>query len=140
MMRNDSFEQASRKGRELKSSQPRALSARYDRRIGRIVIRLSTGLDVAFSPRDAQGLEKATPAQLAEIEISPSGFGIHFPKLDADLYLPSLLLGFLGSRNWMASRLGALGGRSKSAAKAVAARNNGRRGGRPRRTITGVAA
>jgi hypothetical protein len=47
-------------------------------------------------------LEKATPAQLEPIEISPSGFGIHFPKLDADLYLPALLEGFLGSRKWMA--------------------------------------
>jgi hypothetical protein len=28
---------------------------------------------------------------LDEIEITPSGFGIHFPKLDADLYVPGLL-------------------------------------------------
>jgi hypothetical protein len=133
MGQSDKFEQASRKGRALQSSQPRAVSAHYDRRSSRVVICLSTGLDVAFSPRDAQGLEKATAAQLSEIEISPSGFGIHFPKIDADLYLPSLLLGFLGSRNWMASRLGTLGGRSTSAAKAAAAKRNGRRGGRPRR-------
>jgi len=40
---------------------------------------------------------------LEEIEITPSGYGIHFPKLDADLYLPALLQGFTGSRKWMAS-------------------------------------
>ena len=34
--------------------------AHYDRRLGRVVIRLNSGLDVAFSPRDAQGLENAT--------------------------------------------------------------------------------
>ena len=114
-------------------SPPHAIRARYDRRLRRILIRFSSGLDVSFSPRDAQGLEKATAAQLERIEISPSGCGIHFPKIDVDLYLPALLMGFLGSRNWMAGRLGALGGKSRSAAKIAAAKRNGRRGGRPRR-------
>lgn len=118
---------------ELQGSRPHAVQARYDRRIGRVVITLSTNLEVAFSPRDAEGLEEATPAQLAVIEISPSGFGIRFPKLDADIYLPGLLEGFLGSRKWIASRLGAQGGKSKSPAKAAAAKRNGRAGGRPRK-------
>jgi hypothetical protein len=90
---------------------------------------------VSFSPRDAQGLEAATPSQLQEIEISPSGFGIHFPKLDADLYLPAILQGFFGSRNWMAARLGQVGGKSRSVAKRAASRANGKLGGRPRLEI-----
>jgi hypothetical protein len=130
---NEQFDSASRKGKELLGASPRAVAARYDRRIGRVVITLSTNLEVAFAPRDAQGLEHASPAQLEVIEISPSGFGIHFPKLDADLYLPALLEGFLGSRKWIASRLGAEGGKSKSPAKAAAAKRNGRAGGRPRK-------
>src|SRR6202521_3677383 len=95
----------------------RAVSAHYDRKSERIVINFSTKLDVSFSPHDAQGLENAKPSQLEEIEISSSGFGIHFPKLDADLYLPALLQGFLGPRSWMASRLGQAGGKSRSAGK-----------------------
>ena len=133
MAPREEIEAANRKGRELQSSTPRAVSARYDRRAERVIIGLSTGLEVAFSPRDAEGLEHATPAELSPIEISPSGFGIYFPRLDADLYLPALLEGFLGSRKWMAARLGAQGGKSTSAAKAMAARRNGRRGGRPRK-------
>jgi hypothetical protein len=133
MEQRDEFERASRKGRALRAARPQAVSVRYDRRIGRIMIHLSTGLDVAFSPRDAQGLENATAAQLNDVEISPSGLGIYFPKLDADLYFPALLEGFLGSRKWMAGRLGAVGGRSKSAAKAAAAKQNGQSGGRPRK-------
>ncbi|KAF0101588.1 MAG: hypothetical protein FD187_1860 [bacterium] len=74
-----------------------ATSARYDRRIGRVVIALSSGLEIAFRPHDAQGLERARPGQLKAIEISSSGLGIHFPDLDANLYLPVLLEGFLGS-------------------------------------------
>jgi hypothetical protein len=88
-----------------------------------------------FSPRDAEGLEKATPAELETIEISPSGLGIHFPKLDADLYLPALLEGFWGSRKWMANRLGATGGRSRSVAKRKPAKKNGRLGRRPKKKV-----
>jgi hypothetical protein len=112
---------------------PTAVGARYDRRLGRVFVSLSTGIDVAFAPRDAQGLEKAKPADLSVIEISPSGLGLHFPKIDADLYLPPLLEGFFGSKRWMASRLGRHGGEARTAAKVRAARANGRLGGRPRK-------
>ncbi len=112
---------------------PTAVAARYDRRIGRVVISLSSGLDIAFKPHDAQGLTGARPAQLAGIEISPSGLGIHFPALDADLYLPALLEGFLGSRQWMAAAMGKAGGQASTVQKVNAARANGRLGGRPRK-------
>jgi len=126
---------ANERARKLQASMPRAVRARYDRRLERVVIELSNKLAVMFAPEDAEGLENATPADLEPIEISPSGFGIHFPKLDADLYLPALLEGFLGSRNWMAARLGAAGGRSRSAAKRKAAKKNGKLGGRPRKRV-----
>jgi hypothetical protein len=132
MGEREEFQQASRRGQEMLATIPHALSARYDRRIGRIVVRLSTGLEISFSPRDAQGLEMATWKQLQEIEIDPPGFGLHFPALDADIYIPALLEGFLGSKRWMAARLGTLGGKTRSAAKARASRANGRKGGRPK--------
>lgn len=115
------------------ASNPTAVAARYDRRVGRVLIALSSGLEIAFKPHDAQGLEQARPAQLTDIEISPSGLGLHFPKLDADLYLPALLEGFLGSRRWMASAMGRAGGKAATEKKANAARVNGSLGGRPRK-------
>jgi hypothetical protein len=111
------------------------VSAHYDRKTGQVVIHLSSKLVVSFSPADAEALEDARPSQLKEIEITPSGFGIHFPALDADLYVPGLLEGFLGSRAWMASRLGQTGGRSRSKGKQAASRTNGKLGGRPRKTV-----
>src|ERR1700690_1127640 len=132
MTSREEFERAGQRGAGLRAALPTAIAARYDRGLGRVVIRVSSGFDVAFSPRDAQGLENARPAELREIEISPSGFGIYFPRLDVDIYLPGLLQGFLGSRAWMAARLGAVGGKSRSAAKSSAARRNGKLGGRPR--------
>jgi hypothetical protein len=54
---------------------------------------------------------------LDTIEISPAGLGIHFPKLDADIYLPAILEGLLGSRAWMTAHNARRGvKRSKAAA------------------------
>lgn len=133
MARSDEFELANQRARRKRDRIPSAVSAHYDRGSNRIVIGLNTQMDVAFPPAVVQGLENAKPSQLEPIEITPSGFGLHFPKLDADLYLPALLEGFFGSKRWMAARLGALGGSSRSAAKASAARKNGRLGGRPKK-------
>jgi hypothetical protein len=116
---------------------PRAVTARYDRRRARIVVSLDSGLELAFSPKLAEGLAEAAPADLMAIEISPSGLGLHWPKVDADLYLPALLKGVLGSPRWTAGLMGREGGRSRTAAKAAAARANGQRGGRPRKTAGG---
>jgi Protein of unknown function (DUF2442) len=117
----------------LRRQFPHAVSARYDRATRKVVVELSSKLTLSFSPQDAQGLENAKPAELESVDLSPSGFGLHFPKLDADLYIPGLLEGLMGSKRWMASRLGQAGGQSRSRAKKVASRANGLKGGRPRR-------
>ena len=129
----DEFEFANQRASALLARTPVAIAARYDRRDDRIVIDLSSGISIAFKPHNAQGLEQARPGQLAKIEISPSGLGLRFPALDADLYLPSLLEGFLGSRRWMAAQLGKAGGKARSRGKTRAARANGKLGGRPRK-------
>ncbi len=134
MTSHNDFDLANQWAKNRQASVPRATSARYDRKNRRIVIHLSSHLDLSFSPNAAQGLQHATPSQLSEIKISPSGFGIHFPKLDADLYLPAILEGFRGSASWVAARLGYAGGKSRSSAKREASRANGRLGGRPKKT------
>jgi hypothetical protein len=113
--------------------QPHATSARYDRRAARVVVALSNGLELGVPPDLVQGLAGASAADLSEIEISPTGLGLHWPRLDADLYLPSLLQGVFGTRRWMAQAMGRAGGRSSSSAKQAAARANGKLGGRPRK-------
>jgi Protein of unknown function (DUF2442) len=134
MASRDDFEQANERAKDLKARIPRAISAHYDKRTKRIVIELSSKVILSFSPTDVEGIEHVTPSQLNEIEISPSGFGIRFPAVDADLYVPALLEGFLGSKTWMASRLGHLGGQSRSKAKRTASRTNGKLGGRAKKS------
>lgn len=128
------FQGAKRRAKQMRARVPTAVSAHYDRTRGRIVIGLSSGLEVGFRPEDAEGLDRASAEDLEKIEISPSGYGIHFPKLDADLYLPALLEGVYGSRQWMAARLGRQGGLSRSRGKIAASRRNGKLGGRPRKS------
>lgn len=76
----------------------RAIAAHYDHRTSLIVISLSSGLELEFSPHIVESLSEAKPVDLMDIEISPTGLGLHFPKLDADLYVPSLLDSVFGSR------------------------------------------
>jgi hypothetical protein len=137
MVSHDQFKEARKRARGLQDSLPRAIRVYYDRSSQKLVVDLSSKLTLSFSPHDVQGLEQATPSQLGEVEISPSGFGIYFPRLDADLYVPGLLDGFLGSKKWMASRLGQLGGQSRSRAKKASSRANGKLGGRPRKAARG---
>lgn len=109
-----------------------ATSAHYDRRSSRILISLNTGIQLSVPVQNLEGLANAQEEDLTKIEISPTGLGLHWPRLDADVYIPALLQGVFGSKNWTAALLGASGGRSTSSAKTAAARRNGHKGGRPR--------
>lgn len=53
---------------------------------------------------------------------------IRLERVDADLYVPALIEGVFGSRRWLQQ----IGGSARSAAKAKASRENGKRGGRPK--------
>ena len=61
-----------------------AVSTRYDRAADRIVIELSTGVQIAFPPRLAEGLGGACPGERAESECGRAGLGLRWPRLDAE--------------------------------------------------------
>jgi hypothetical protein len=133
----DQIKEARAAARARMKAGPRAVAARYDRRRSRVTVSLDSGVELAFPPDWAEGLAGASPAELSHVEISPTGLGLHWPRRDADLYLPALINGIFGSPRWMAGGMGKLGGRSRSAAKKAAARANGRHGGRPRKAAQG---
>jgi hypothetical protein len=99
---------------------------------GKIVVSLNTGAEISFPPSLAQGLDGASRSDLSDVVIEAKGLSLHWPKLDADFYVPALARGVLGSAEWM-RRIGRAGGLAKSEAKARAARANGAKGGRPRK-------
>ncbi|RXV59161.1 DUF2442 domain-containing protein [Roseovarius sp. A46] len=110
-----------------------AVSADYDRHQNRLVVGLNTGVTIMVPVHLIQELTAAAADELEEIEISPAGTALHWPRLDADVYVPSLMQGIYGTKRWMAAQLGAAGGSATSPAKAAAARANGAKGGRPRK-------
>jgi hypothetical protein len=110
----------------------RAVAAHYDAVHDRVIVELTNGFIFGFPANVVPGLEHATPKQRAALELSPSGAGIHWDELDADISVPGLLSDAIGRRVSMAA-LGRIGGKAKTSAKATAARANGVKGGRPRK-------
>jgi hypothetical protein len=128
----EEFEAASARGK-ARMRGPRATSAHYDAGRNRVIIRLTTGVEIGFAPRDAEGLEHASADDLKTIELDAFGLGIHFPKLDADLYVPALLKGILGSKRWTADRVAASGEHGRRALNPGSPQRSA--GGRERRKI-----
>ncbi|MBA3811238.1 MAG: DUF2442 domain-containing protein [Caulobacteraceae bacterium] len=127
------LEAAETRGRGMLDTEPRASTVRYDRATGRVVIDLVNGCAYAFPARLAQDLQGASDEDLARIEVHGLGFNLHWPALDVDLFVPALVSGVFGTRDWMTRALARAAGRSRSPAKAAAARANGTKGGRPRK-------
>ncbi len=130
---NAQIDAALARGNLALQTEPRAETARYDRQLDRMIVELTNGCVFAFPPRLAQGLEQASPDQLAKVEILGRGTGLHWEELDVDLSIPGLMAGIFGTRAFMARRAG----QATSPAKAAAARANGAKGGRPRKSAQG---
>jgi hypothetical protein len=128
------LKKAEAKGRQMLASEPRAVAARYDRTTGRVVVDLVNGCAYAFPTQLVQDLQGAAATDLAQVDVDGVGFNLHWPTLDVDLYVPALVSGIFGTRAWMARELARTAGRATSPAKAAAARVNGARGGRPRKS------
>jgi Protein of unknown function (DUF2442) len=128
------FAEADRRGAEMMNTEPRALSARYDAGSDRIVVELINGCTLIVpvsNLQDFQNIER--DERLADIVVEGLGFNINWPGLDIDLYTPALVAGIFGTKRWMEKALARRAGQAKSPAKAVAARENGKKGGRPRK-------
>ncbi len=62
------------RGKAAALNEPRAASARYDQKLGRVVVELTNGCTFSFPPHLAQGLRV----------IARSAFGVPMPSRDAD--------------------------------------------------------
>ena len=128
------FKQAKQAGL-VAINEPRAKSAKFSRARRQVVVELTNGCTFMFPVDMAQGLSGASDSELSAVEVLGSGFGLHWEKLDADLSIPALVVGLFGSKSWM-QELARRGGAATSANKAAAARANGAKGGRPKKTAS----
>ncbi len=118
------------------ASAPAVVSAEYDRLRDDIALRFANGVRLQIPRALLEGLTEASPGALAEIEIVGPGTGLRWPQLDVAHYVPGLLGGVFGTRSWM-RELGRKGGAARTPLKAAAARANGLKGGRPRKSVAG---
>jgi hypothetical protein len=130
---NERIGEANARGRLIRETQPHALHARYDAKADRVIVELTNGATFAFPPRLVEGLQDASAAEIGKVEVIGRGFGLHWEALDLDYTVPGLVSGIFGTAKWMAAQAG----RSTSPAKAAAARANGAKGGRPKRSAGG---
>jgi hypothetical protein len=109
-----------------------AVEYRSNPELDMLVLGLSDGHRHLVARENVEGLQSATPEQIAHVEILGGGTGLRWPELDFDLYVPALLQNVYGTRRWMAA-LGRRGGMVKSPEKRKSSKVNGLKGGRPRR-------
>jgi hypothetical protein len=79
--------------------EPVAIAAEYIRSLDLVQIKIDDGSRLTIPREQLQGLENATPEQLAHIEIF-GGNDIAWPDLNVDHYLPHLLAGRYASEKW----------------------------------------
>ncbi|MBD2105336.1 DUF2442 domain-containing protein [Nodosilinea sp. FACHB-13] len=98
----EQYQRAVAAANQASATEPRAIAASYDVVNHLIMIRLNSGAVFSFSPDIAQGLAGASAESLAAVEITPSGEGLHWKRLDADFSVSGLLGGCFGTKAWMA--------------------------------------
>jgi hypothetical protein len=107
-----------------------AKSARYHRSTRRLMLEMTNGVLIGLPIDLLPEVASAPAAELARVEVL--GGGIVWDALDADYSVPALVTEFIGKET-VSRELGRIGGSVTSKAKAIAARANGAKGGRPRK-------
>ena len=118
----EDFEAITRRTAGRARRQLLAVSARYDRRGGRVMITLNNGAVVGFPLASLPGLEHAAPDDLRSMVVEGGGYGLRVACLDTDISVPQLLADQLGSTVM-----------KRAVVRAAASRANGKLGGRPRK-------
>lgn len=112
-----------------------AEGVRYDASQRLLLLTFATKGLVGIPVERVEALRGASAEQLGEAELSPAGNSLHFETLDVDLSIPALLARtFEGTQ--MVTALSSLAGSKKTERKAIAARQNGAKGGRPKGSRT----
>jgi hypothetical protein len=135
MVSDAEIDAARRRYAERLKAEPLATSVRYDEPSDAVVIEINNGATLIVPRHLMQGLTDATPAQLRRGAVAGNGTALEWRNVDADFSIVALLGGVFGGKRWIAE-LARRAGSTPSPAKAAAARRNGAKGGRPRKSAS----
>jgi hypothetical protein len=124
---NVQLREAERRAEESDRTQARATAVRYDSKEGRIIMDLADSRRLSIPPEKLQGLAGASPEELADVNVAPGGFALHWDRLNVGFTVPGLVAGIFGSPAWMSDLENGKGESLESMGKAKAARAYGPR-------------
>ncbi len=133
----DELQQKIQQALHLGSVEPEATAVKFsfNRKDRSISIELPGSVVLKFPASNIKELHRATDEEIEQGQLIARGTLLRWEKFNADYSVDGFTHGRFGTQEWM-RELARRGGRSKSRAKAAAARSNGLRGGRPRRSVT----
>jgi len=119
-----------RETRARDAVEPRILKAHYDEAAKRLMLEMRGGATVSTAVRMIPSLAKATAAELAGVKVVSRGAALHWDELDVQMTTLALLQIIFRFRTVADGARRA--GQTSSLRKTAAARENGRKGGRPK--------
>lgn len=134
---NQQYEEALLRGREA-LSEVHAVEARFNARTKQLSVVYSDKSVISFDVRNNPILADHVKVDLSDPYVTPGGDGILFDKANLEFSLPSVMASMIPvelARKRMAMVMGS----ARSEKKSNAARENGAKGGRPRKELAAAA-
>ena len=94
-------EKAVQRGKEALARRPKAVSARYDKTLKRLVLEMQTGATLMLPVHIIQGLQTDDDRALGDFDLVSEGTQIHWHDLDVQFYVEDLFKGTFGTPRWM---------------------------------------
>jgi hypothetical protein len=132
ILSDEKFASAVKEGRRRMAVEFRASAIRYDAERDVLEVSMADGWGLVLMRRDIKSLANLPVAAMSELCLTPVGTGILLDAYDVNINVHGLVSSLI-SPHLMASTLGRKGGAANSEAKKKSSRENGKKGGRPRR-------
>jgi hypothetical protein len=117
---------------EVNKIQPKACGVFYGQKERKLIIQFDNGCEFSCPVLLLQGVCELSDDEISKVKLTPAGWGLTWEDADIDLGVNELMQGVFGTKAWM-KKNAAKGGRSKSEKKKAASRENGKKGGRPKK-------